>query len=78
MTTFLYTLIIYPLYTIIESIYIFCQKLIDPVGISVIGVSVGVTLLCLPLYAVADKWQQIERDKVKAMKPQIEIGRAHV
>ncbi len=72
MTTFLYTLIIYPLYTIIECIYIFCQKLIDPVGISVIGVSVGVTLLCLPLYAVADKWQQIERDKVKAMKPQID------
>nr|MCR4823406.1 membrane protein insertase YidC [Treponema sp.] len=72
MATFLYTLIIYPLYTIIECIYYFCQKLIDPVGISVIGVSVGVTLLCLPLYAVADKWQEIERNKVKAMQPQLD------
>ena len=46
--------------------------MIDPVGYSVIGVSIGVTLLCLPLYAVADRWQQIERDKVKSMKPQID------
>ncbi len=72
MTTFLYTLIIYPLYTIIECIYYLCQKMIDPVGISVIGVSIGVTLLCLPLYAVADHWQQIERDKVKSMQPQLD------
>ena len=48
------------------------NRFADNVGFCVIGVSVGVTLLCLPLYAVADKWQQIEHDKVKSMKPQLD------
>jgi len=72
MATFLYTLIIYPLYTIIECVFSLFNRFADNVGFCVIGVSVGVTLLCLPLYTVADKWQQIEHDKVKSMKPQLD------
>lgn len=71
MANFLYTLIIYPLYLLIECIYVFFNKVTYNPGISVIGVSVGITLLCLPLYAVAEKWQEIERNKEKAMEGQL-------
>ena len=69
MGNFLYTLIIYPLYLIIELIYSIFYKLTDNKGLSVIAVSIGITLLCLPLYAVAEHWQQVERDIQKKMKP---------
>ena len=68
MASFLHTLVIYPLYLIIEVIYKLFLKFTENQGVSVIGVSVGITLLCLPLYAVAEHWQQVERDKQKSMK----------
>ena len=73
MASFLYTLVIYPLYLIIEVIYrLFIKFTEGSQGISVIGVSVGITLLCLPLYAVAEHWQQVERDIQKRMKPDLD------
>ncbi len=65
---FLYTLIIYPLYSIIEVAYTIVDKVTHNEGIAVIGVSVAITLLCLPLYAVAEHWQEVERDKQNKMK----------
>ena len=64
----LYTLIIYPLYTIIEFTYMLCDKILNNTGLSVIGVSVAITLLCLPLYTVAEHWQEVERDTQAKMK----------
>ncbi len=72
MASLLYTLIIYPLYLIIEVIYRIFLKITENQGFSVIGVSVGITLLCLPLYAVAEHWQQVERDIQKKMKPDLD------
>jgi YidC/Oxa1 family membrane protein insertase len=46
--------------------------LFDDDGISIIFVSLAVTLLSLPLYIIAEKWQQIERDAVKRLKPKID------
>src|SRR5574344_1235024 len=68
----LYSVIIKPLYLIIECIYEVFYKITGIPGISVIGVSIGITLLCLPLYAVAEHWQQVERDTEKKLKPGIE------
>ena len=67
-----YTITIYPLYTIIEFIYMFCNKIAPHEGFAVIGVSAGVSLLCLPLYAVAEHWQEIERKTEKRLKPGLE------
>ena len=67
--TFLYTLIIYPLTQIIEICYLLVYKILHNAGFSVIGVSVAITLLCLPLYAVAEHWQEVEREKQNDMKP---------
>ena len=37
-------------------------------GIAVLGVSLTVTLLCLPLYIVAESWQETERSTQSKMK----------
>ncbi|MCR5045687.1 MAG: YidC/Oxa1 family membrane protein insertase [Treponema sp.] len=68
MSDFFYTLIIYPLTIVIESAYQLVYALFDNVGLATIGVSVAVSFLCLPLYIVAEKWQQTERDKQKQME----------
>ncbi|MCR4823405.1 MAG: YidC/Oxa1 family membrane protein insertase [Treponema sp.] len=72
MLDFLYTLVIYPITLCIECIYTLFNRFTDNAGFCIIGVSAGVTLLCLPLYAVAEHWQEVERDKVKSMKAQLD------
>ncbi|GHT78950.1 membrane protein [Spirochaetia bacterium] len=68
---FLYTLIIYPLVQIIEIAYMLIYKVFNSPSIAIIGVSVAVTVLCLPLYIVAEKWQQTERDTAAKLRPKI-------
>ena len=68
----LYTVLLYPLVQIIEISFKIFDKLFDNTGIAVLGVSLTVTLLCLPLYIVAERWQQIERDTQAKLKPGIE------
>jgi len=65
----LYTIIIYPLVQIIEIIYRAGYKIFDNTGLAIICVSLAVTFLCLPLYIVAEKWQQIERGIMLKLKP---------
>lgn len=71
-TSILYTIILYPLVQIIEISYYLFNKLFDNTGIAIIGVSLTVTLLCLPLYIIAESWQQVERDTQTKLKPGIE------
>lgn len=68
----LYTIIISPLEHIIEFIYSLFFFVAKNPGLAIIGVSVGVTLFCLPLYAVAEKWQQRERDIQQKLKPKVD------
>jgi YidC/Oxa1 family membrane protein insertase len=67
-----YTIIIYPLLQIIEVFFRLSHVLFDNDGISIVFVSLAVTLLSLPLYIIAEKWQQIERDVVKKLKPRVD------
>lgn len=67
MLNVLYTIIIYPLYQIVEFVYRVFKSVFNNPGISIIGVSIVITLLCLPLYDVAEKWQEVERDIQKKM-----------
>lgn len=64
----LYTIIIYPIYQIVEFTYMLFKAVFANTGIAIIGVSLAISLLCLPLYAVAEKWQEIERDTQRKMK----------
>jgi len=68
MLNILYTLIIYPIETIIEFCYVFAFHLTNNPGLSVIGISLAVNFLVLPLYLMAEKQQQAEREKQNQMK----------
>ncbi|MCQ2584339.1 MAG: membrane protein insertase YidC [Treponema sp.] len=75
MAAFLYNVILFPLVQIIEFVYLLVYGIFhdfsQPEGFAIIGVSVAITLLCLPLYVVAEKWQQVERDTQKKLEPGI-------
>jgi len=68
----IYTIIIYPLYQIIEFVYQIASKVLKNNGLSIICVSLAVTFFCLPLYIVAEKWQKVERDIIRRLKPKID------
>ena len=68
----LYTIIIYPLQLVIEFSFRLFLDVFKNTGITVIGVSLAVSLLCLPLYAVAEKWQETERNTQKKLKEGIQ------
>jgi YidC/Oxa1 family membrane protein insertase len=72
MLDILYTIIVYPIELFIEFVFVFSIKVFKNTGLSVVSVSIAVSLLCLPLYIVAEKWQQLERDIQKRLKPKIE------
>lgn len=71
MVTFLYTIVIYPLIQLIEFTFMLFQNVFKNPGISVIGVSLAVSIGTLPLYIVAEHWQQVQRDIEKKLDPGI-------
>ncbi|MBR0032048.1 MAG: YidC/Oxa1 family membrane protein insertase [Treponema sp.] len=68
MGNFFYTLIIYPIIQIIEFTFMLFETIFKNSGVAVIGVSLAVSILCLPLYIVAEKWQQIQRNTEKKLE----------
>ncbi|WP_461246039.1 YidC/Oxa1 family membrane protein insertase [Treponema sp. R6D11] len=71
MANILYTIIIYPITQIFEFIFVFTQKLFKETGLSIICISGAVSVLCLPLYMVAEKWQVVERNIQKRLAPKV-------
>jgi YidC/Oxa1 family membrane protein insertase len=66
---YLYAIIVFPIEQIIEIVYTLIYKVLGIPGISVIGVSLAVTFLSLPLYIIAEKWQEEERRVINKLKP---------
>ena len=71
MINIFYTIIIYPIVQIIEFVFVFAQKLFKETGLSIICVSGAVSILCLPLYMVAENWQEVERNIQKRLAPKV-------
>lgn len=67
----LYQILIYPIELIIEIIFYLANQILNNPGLSIIAVSFGVNFLTLPMYSIAEKLQQKERDVQKKMEPQI-------
>ena len=65
---FLYYLVIYPIRQVLEFCYVLFSEITHSPGLSVIGLSFVVTLCCLPLYIVAESWQEKERILQKSME----------
>ncbi len=68
----LYQIFIYPIEIILEMIYFMFDKIIGNAGISIIGVSLAIQILTLPLYNIAEKWQKVERETQTKMKPKVD------
>ncbi|GHV19361.1 hypothetical protein FACS189494_00730 [Spirochaetia bacterium] len=69
---FLYTVIVFPLVQLIELAYVFSFRIFGNEGIAIAGVSIVVSVCTLPLYFMAEKQQQAERDTQKKLKPVID------
>lgn len=70
---FLYSIIISPIETVVDWVFLFIINKIDAVGVigAVVGVSLAINFLALPLYNIADRLQEKERDIARAMEPKI-------
>ncbi|MBO4704765.1 MAG: YidC/Oxa1 family membrane protein insertase [Spirochaetaceae bacterium] len=66
-----YQIIIYPIELIIEFVYYLFNLFTKNAGLSIIGVSTAVTLFSLPLYIIAEHWQEIERNTQKRLRPTV-------
>ena len=71
MINLLHTLIIFPIIQLIELIYLFAYRIINNHAIALLGVSIAVSVLTLPLYMVAESFQQKERQLQSKLKPKI-------
>ena len=73
---FLYQIIIYPIQLFIEIIYVSLYHVFEHIagrcGYAIIGVSLAVSFLTLPLYLKAEKLQDIQRDILNKMKKKLE------
>ena len=72
MINFLYTILIYPVYLFVEFVF-FAVNIITNgnIGISIVLLSLGINIICLPMYNVAEQWQEKERAIQKKMKAKI-------
>ena len=68
MFSVLYDIVITPLVYLMEIIFFVMYKMFGGVGAAIIGVSLAVNLLCLPLYRRADAIQTEQRNKQKKME----------
>lgn len=72
MADLLFSVLIYPIKLAIELIYMMFDWIFKGnAGISITGVSIAVSLGCLPLYAKAEALQQKERDIQKKMEKRV-------
>lgn len=72
MLNFLYMIFIYPVYMFVEFIFFLANNITDDyIGFSIVLLSVAVNVICLPIYNVAEKWQEKERNIQKKLKPKV-------
>ena len=76
MPNILYTLIIFPIEQLIELCYALIFRLTKSPGLSIIGLSMAVSTLILPIYLMAEEKQKAERERQKQMKVKIDKIRA--
>ena len=71
MNNFFFTILIEPLIYIYEFIFVLFYKFSKSVTLPLIGISFFASMLSLPLYIMAERWQKIERLTVKSLESKI-------
>ena len=69
MASALFAAIIAPLVNILEFFYVLFEQTTGSIGIAVVSLSFVVTLCTLPLYMVAERWQEEERRTQERLRP---------
>jgi len=72
MINVLYTLFIFPIEQILVLCFVFVLRLINDPALSVLGISIAVSILTLPLYLIGEKHQRSEREIQMRMKPEVD------
>ena len=72
MLSFLYGIIISPIKFVLGIFYFMLYRVFSSEGFAIAGLSAIVTLLVLPLYNMADAWQDEEREKQRKMKGKLD------
>jgi len=72
MSNLFYNIFIFPLVEIIEISFVIIYRIFGNKILAIAGVSAIVTVCTMPLYFIAERWQQIERDIQRKMKPKID------
>ena len=73
MLNFLYTVLIYPVYMFVDFMLFAADTLTrGNIGVSIVILSVCINLVCLPMYNMAEKLQEKERDVQAGMKSMID------
>ena len=72
MLDFLYGVIISPIKFVLGIFYFMLYRMFSSEGFAIVGLSAIVTLLVLPLYNMADAWQDEEREKQRNMKSKLD------
>ena len=73
MLNFLYTILIYPVYMFVDFMLFAADTVTrGNIGVSIVILSVGINLVCLPMYNMAEKLQEKERDVQAGMKSMID------
>jgi len=68
----LYNIFIFPLVEIIEISFTIINRIFQDKVLAIAGVSAVVTVCTMPLYFIAEKWQQTERNIQKKLKQKID------
>lgn len=77
MLSLLFDIVVQPIIYVIELAFSLLYQLTQSPGASIVGVSVVVNLLCLPLYKMADDAQARERSKQASMARWVEHIKRH-
>jgi YidC/Oxa1 family membrane protein insertase len=72
LTDIIYTMVIWPIRAIIEFLFVLFNRTFYDAGLGIIFLSLVVNTLLLPIYTVADRWQQEERLLQNRMKKKLE------
>jgi len=73
MLNILYTLIIFPIEQIIEICFFYANTWFGSFGIAILGVSVAVSTFILPVYLMAEKQQEKQREIEKNLKKGVDL-----
>jgi len=71
MIDFLYNIFIFPIIQIVEMSFKIVWRISSNRVLPILGVSAVISVCTLPLYFIAEKWQQIERDLQAKLKTKV-------